>query len=284
MEFEIGHLNVFSLVPKIVSIRNLIADKGYSIFAVSETWINANIRDEAVFIEGYNLVRVDRGTRGGGVALYIHCSLKYTILNVSSDIEQLWIKISNKETLSICMIESDKVLCLGDVNINFLDSDVAPTKYLSNMLESIGMHQIISEPTHITRVSSTLIDVILVNDVSLLHSHSVGGIDLTDHELISCKLNNFKSLFKPFCYTYRSFSKFDNEFFYQDLYKLPLIDVCYAVKIDEKLELFNNMLLSLFNKHIPLKTSKITRNRAPWLTSRIKNLMKDRDNAKSRFK
>nr|CAI5860348.1 unnamed protein product [Callosobruchus analis] len=309
MELEIGRLNVCSLVPKFANIRDLITDRGYSIFAVSETWLNPNIIDEAVSIEGYNLVRTDRGTRGGVVALYIHCSLRYSILNVSTDIEQLWIKVSNKgqscavgvmyrpphtnykhfvdileETLAICTIESDKVVCLGDININFLDTDLASTKYFSNMLEATGMHQIISEPTHITPVSCTLIDVILVNGLSLLHSHSVRGIDLTYHKLISCKLKNFKSMLEPFYYTYRSFSKFDSEFLYQDLYRLPLIDVCYAADIDLKLDIFNTMLLSLFNKHIPLKTSKITKNKPPWLTSRIKNLMKGRDSAKSKFK
>ncbi|CAH1972042.1 unnamed protein product [Acanthoscelides obtectus] len=34
------------------------------------------------------------------------------------------------------MLREDKVICLGDVNINFLDTEAAPTNYMLEMLDS----------------------------------------------------------------------------------------------------------------------------------------------------
>ncbi|CAH2006701.1 unnamed protein product [Acanthoscelides obtectus] len=68
----------------------------------------------------------------------------------------------------------------------------------------IGIQQIVEEATHITNTSATLIDVILCNDPSMIESKHVGGLDLTDHELISCKLRlilNFMADISQFlCY------------------------------------------------------------------------------------
>ncbi|CAH1979567.1 unnamed protein product [Acanthoscelides obtectus] len=92
-------------------------------FALSETWLNDSISDDTVYIQGYDLVRFDRSTRGGGVGLYID-----------------------------------------------------------------SIEQIVEEATHITNTSATLIDVILCNDPLMIESKHVDGLDLTDHELISCKV------------------------------------------------------------------------------------------------
>nr|CAH7762487.1 unnamed protein product [Callosobruchus chinensis] len=143
---EIAHLNIRSIIPKFNDFKNLLTSKEYLIFAISETWLSDNIKDEAIYIPGYNLIRNDRGTRGGGVAFYIHSSLSYTIITTSSDIEQLWISVSLEnvtyavgvvykpptashtlftdkfeESLALCMLQSQHILCVGDVNINFFD-------------------------------------------------------------------------------------------------------------------------------------------------------------------
>nr|CAH7751619.1 unnamed protein product [Callosobruchus chinensis] len=283
--------------------------KKYSIFALSETWLNENVLDSSIHIQGYDLVRFDRGSRGGGVAFYIDSKFKYSQIEVSPNIEQLWVSVSLKgksyavgvvyrpphsnykhftdeleESLCSAMLHDEKVICLGDVNINFMDTGAASTKYLTEMLNSTSMHQIIDEVTHITNQTGTLIDVILCNDPSIIESKQVGGLDLTYHELISCRVQQHKLKTEPLFYTYRSFKNFDITHFLDDLQKLSLINICYLSDIEDKIELFNRLITDLFNKHIPLKTSKITKAKAPWLNDEIRSLMIDRDKARSAFR
>ncbi|CAH2000886.1 unnamed protein product [Acanthoscelides obtectus] len=180
------------------------------------------------------------------------------------------------------MLREDKVICLGDVNINFLDTEAAPANYMLEMLDSTGIEQIVEEA--ITNTSATLIDVILCNDPLMIESKYVGGLDLTDHELISCKVLQDRQKIEPLFYTYRSFRSLEMDKLHADLQNLPLIDICYLSNIDEKVNLFNHLILTLFDKHIPLKTSKITKPKAPWLKDDIRNLMCSRDAARSKYR
>jgi hypothetical protein len=49
------------------------------IVAVTETWLDDSIADEALNMRGYTLHRTDRNLNGGGVALYIRLSSHYTV-------------------------------------------------------------------------------------------------------------------------------------------------------------------------------------------------------------
>nr|CAH7754814.1 unnamed protein product [Callosobruchus chinensis] len=292
-----------------ISKNSYILSKNYLAFALSETWLSDKIVDEIITVPGYNLVRADRGTRGGGVALYLRNDLIYSVIPVSSNIEQLWVSLringvvfalgcvykppttshtfftdELEESLALCMLQSRHIICLGDININFLDSDSASVKYMTDMLHSIDIEQIVSQPTHITANKASLIDVILCSNPSLISSCSVGGADISDHELVSCVLSRTRAESKPFIYTYRSFKNFDSDHFYHDLENHSLIDICYIKDIDDKLNIFNSRLIGLFDKHLPIKSSRITKPKAPWLNDEIKKMMKDRDAAKSKFR
>ncbi len=105
----IAHLNVRSLKNRehFVQVKQLILDNQYKIFAVSESWLNSNVSNAEVQIEGYNLIRHDRLRKsGGGVCAYVHTSLKaHAIreLTATSDtgFQQLWIKVQNRKLRSI---------------------------------------------------------------------------------------------------------------------------------------------------------------------------------------
>nr|CAH7741509.1 unnamed protein product [Callosobruchus chinensis] len=306
---EIAHLNIRSIIPKFNDFKNLLTSKEYLIFAISETWLSDNIKDEAIYIPGYNLIRNDRGTRGGGVAFYIHSSLSYTIITTSSDIEQLWVSVSLEnvtyavgvvykpptvshtlftdkleESLALCMLQSQHILCVGDVNINFFDQISPSYRYISSMLDSTGMHQIINEATHISSNSMSLIDVIICSEPSLVVSYAVENTDMSDHELISCKIAHIKPKLQPFIYTYRSFKNFNENLFHEDLQNLSLTEIYYIRDVDQKLSVFNKKLLALFDKHIPIKKSRITKAKCPWLNDEIKDLIKGRNKAKAKFR
>ena len=60
--FRIAHLNVRSLVKKIDQVRILLRDKPVDIFTVSETWLQPHLSTRLVEIDGYEVIRLDRGS------------------------------------------------------------------------------------------------------------------------------------------------------------------------------------------------------------------------------
>nr|CAH7761800.1 unnamed protein product [Callosobruchus chinensis] len=74
---SICHLNVRSLLSDFDGFAQLINNK-FDIAAITETWLNSDIDDSTVSIEGYQLFRNDRGSRGGGVAIYYRSHLRCT--------------------------------------------------------------------------------------------------------------------------------------------------------------------------------------------------------------
>lgn len=54
--------------------------------------------------------------------------------------------------------------------------------------------------------------------------------------------------------------------------------------LDNKVDIFNDFITQIFNHHAPLKTFRVTKPKAPWLTDTIRAIMRDRDAALNKFK
>nr|CAH7727563.1 unnamed protein product [Callosobruchus chinensis] len=78
------------ILGKLEDIKTLLYNNNIDLLAISETWLNEKIETSYVAIDGYTFLRRDRGSRGGGVGLYISNSLKFKKITSSGEIEQLW--------------------------------------------------------------------------------------------------------------------------------------------------------------------------------------------------
>jgi hypothetical protein len=214
-------------------------------------------------IDGYSLVRKDRETRGGGVCIYVSNIYTFNLIDTSQNIEQLWIQIrinetsyavgvfynppktNNKffideleQTLSWCSSVSDKLICFGDININMLSHTSVESVYFCNMLNVLDLQQIITDPTHITSSSKTLIDIIIVSDPSLIVTHGVGGLHISNHELVYCNLNVCKPPRKPTFKTYRCFKHFNETAFEIELSNIPFDLIFQMLNVNDKIQFF----------------------------------------------
>jgi len=70
-----------------------------------------------------------------------------------------------------------QISVLGDMNCNLL----VPNSKLSEILENFNMTQLITEPTHITENSQTLIDIIATTSLDLVKEAAVRGPSLSNH-------------------------------------------------------------------------------------------------------
>ena len=108
LSISIAHTNARSLnvTDKFNEILTLTLSHKFDIFAISETWLKANVADEWISLPGYNApLRKDRvWGRGGRVALYIANHLSFTRRSEfeSHNLELLWTEIVIHKFKIIC--------------------------------------------------------------------------------------------------------------------------------------------------------------------------------------
>ncbi|KAG5880808.1 hypothetical protein JTB14_030826 [Gonioctena quinquepunctata] len=146
----------------------------------------------------------------------------------------------------------------GDINLNILNTSNNNTAQFLYFTEAYGMSIMNNEPTRVTEISSTLIDIIAVTNKNMVVStHTRNADDISDHCLVYCllqyKVNKPQPLFK----THRDYKYFVYDDFLDDLRLMPWYDIYQTDDINQIVSLFNTYLLSVFNVHAPVKTVRI---------------------------
>ena len=69
--FSIVYFNARSLLHKIDHLRLICMTSRPDIVCIVESWMENEISDYEISIDGYNVVRADRNRHGGGVLIFI---------------------------------------------------------------------------------------------------------------------------------------------------------------------------------------------------------------------
>nr|CAH7732385.1 unnamed protein product [Callosobruchus chinensis] len=283
--------------------------KNFDVVAVTETWLTPNYSSSVVNIPGYIFHRLDRDGRGGGVGFYIRSSFKSQVITVEqgdrTSIEMLWLKIflgrksivvgvvyrpprgnldnaveALDNVLSFLTPIHEDILVLGDFNVNFLTDNK-----ISQCLQCYNLDQLVKEPTRITDHSATLLDPIFFTSIDKCQDVGTLSVEtISDHLAVYCNISFVFPKQTPRIVTFRDFKNFDQERFTADLFSINWIDVIYIQNLDDKAKFISDNIIALFDHHAPLKTIRVTKPRAPWLTPNLKLLMKLRDKALHRFR
>ena len=303
--FSICHVNIRSLQKNIHNLHLMFdhtLESRFDIIALSEVW---NVSNTDIFsLRGYSLEVKCResGLRGGGVGAYIRSSLKYNVLNHTILFaESLWMDITigkrkviigiiyrkpntdlsqfQNSLLSVLddlSVDKSNILLLGDFNVNLLPTSIdAKSNEFLTSLETIGLDQIVTSPTRITKDSSSLIDHIYTN-ISNFKMHSgLIETDISDHfpvfVALECPFNVDKN--GPKKKTARSYRAYDKDLFTEDLAKIDWSKVYRCIDVDNSYLTFNNLFKEACDKHAPFKTITIGRKknapRKPWVTPSI---------------
>nr|CAI5854080.1 unnamed protein product [Callosobruchus analis] len=64
-------LNIRSIFTGFNYFKTYIDSSDIDIITLTETWLNHQISSETVTLDKYKFLRADRGSRGGGVGVYI---------------------------------------------------------------------------------------------------------------------------------------------------------------------------------------------------------------------
>lgn len=162
-------------------------------------------------IDGFNTTFLNREGKGGGIAIYIRDSIQYETINVnitSAEILQVEIQYSTHKTLTILPIyrppnksitlflneieqivyqvsRKNKVILLGDINIDIQKINTNTTKYLS-ILSSNGLKCMVNTATREGGGSKSCIDHLFIRwDKKLKTAHAaVVTTVISDHHAI----------------------------------------------------------------------------------------------------
>ncbi|XP_063831734.1 uncharacterized protein LOC135080943 [Ostrinia nubilalis] len=311
-KLSVGLLNPGSLGTKHEEFLVALDHHDVDILAINETWLRAGEEGRAPAPPGYRLRHVPRPStvrsRGGGVGFYIKNGINARMIHHPSplSVEQMWLGLNlsgiklaigtayrppwlNIDTFIDALSESisslgkyDKILLLGDFNINILNTQDVQTKKLLDFLSYMNLNQYVNQPTHFTEHSETLIDVVcsdfLISQLSVNHIP-----DLSSHALITFKLNIKKDKPPPKWIIYRPLKDINFELFNDDLNSISWNDF-ESDDVNVMLRFFNDKITQLFNRHAPVKRIYIKNHSHPWITYTIKEMMKLRDKAHARSK
>ena len=194
------------------------------ILSFTETWLSPDISTEDIILQSYNKPeRKDRPEDPhGGVIIYVKDGIHYKRrddLEVRG-IESIWIELihnrksilygvfyrppesdsqylSNIEDSIALSIDTDisDVIITGDFNFNYLNSQ--SRRKIDILCAQFSLHQSITEPTHYTEKSCSLIDIILVTNKNNLMFSGVGDLFLNQNIRYYCPVFGILKFTKP---------------------------------------------------------------------------------------
>ena len=270
--------------------------------------LDSKTKDEQVSVEGYNILRCDRNSYGGGVAIYLRDTLNFELR--IDNLEMICIEMKPKcskpffvlawyrppkyETETLTEVntllealekEQKEIILIGDVNCNDLDlarkSKIIET--LRDTYREYQLKQLIRNPTRSTLTTQTLIDHLGTNRPKLIINSGVFTTGFSDHDLIfgirkvSNHINREPKIIKS-----RQLKHYDLVKFCLHLQQIDWDCILQNDNIHTMSSEFENYFVSVLDKHAPICQHKV-RN-APYIDHELRHKMLLRDFYKSRYK
>ena len=276
-----------------------------SILAITETWLKENQTGPHTNLYNYTFVSNSRSqSRGGGVGLYVNCSLNFTMrsdLTIMHEkiFESLFIEIESNNSTMICgviyrppsknskshalffehlinilnSIKNKPCFLFGDFNYNLLNCDDPHIANYADMLFENCFIPLIKKPTRFNANSGSLIDHIWTN-VSLDKSICAAIIThpLSDHlPLFLSYANSIDPQSEP--KMQRFFSSAKITLFNNELQKVNIDLVLKETDPDTSFKVLLKDYMNLFNKYFPKQVIKDSRKNYNWFDDELKKLL-----------
>ena len=275
------------------------------IFGLSETKLNDHKSTEVFKIKGFQTpFRKDNTSNcGGGLLVYVRNGINAKRRDdlETNNIPCLWLEISPhnsksfmlgnmyrppdsrigfndrfEDFIDIIISEDKEFILLWDFNKNSLNKETE--RDWGNFTTSLGLMQLVSEPTRVTKESKTLIDHIYTNNAENIQWVPVEKICISDHFAVFCNRKSHTSVSKNThqVITYQSFKHFDETIFLSDLSCVPWEILENFDNIDDIVTVWKSLFLENLDKHAPIKSHRVKKKYQPeWLTPEILDCMKE---------
>ena len=301
------HLNIRSVHLKMDHIKILVHRTDPDVLILSESWLKKHIDDSVIALSGYNLFRIDRAKRGGGVVIYAKTVFSVSILESITRpnyYEFLALKIqlgpspvvivgvyrppsAGPESVHaladlLAKYLDNEMILLGDLNLNWITS---ASDRLKEVCSSLNLTQMITEPTrpNLKDISKgSLIDILLSNKPDKIVACGAFELGQSDHCPIACIRSTHMPKTKTRMVIKRNFRHFNEDMFLADLHQSGIHLTSEVSELQPALDFFINTFMTAVNKHAPLKKYRIKDRSTPWFSQELSDLFKQRYNAWSR--
>lgn len=306
------HYNVQSVAQKLDVLYAELRD--FDLLAFSETWLNPSISQADLILTSFQPPeRKDRTADSyGGVMVYVKESLHYkrrTDLEIIG-IECIWLELvlSTKHVLfgvyyrppstdalqHSRIIDSihlavdtgiNNIVVTGDFNIDLAKPVLA--KKIDSICQLFSFTQSITEHTHFTETSSSLLDIILVSDPDLIISSGVSEPFLQQNIRYHCPIYGLLNLKK------KKYKSFKRHIWLFDKGNYPLLrdkaaSIDWNELHDNSLDIYcNNItskILEISKSCIPNRDVIIRQKDPPWFSSSVRKSIRQRKRAYRRAK
>ena len=301
------HLNVHYLYVKVDEIKTLLHEQNTDVLCLCETFLNQKFSDDELKVSGYDFIRKDTQTHGGGLIIYIKSFWSFTHRAdmETNDIESIWVEFKNnkQKTVFTCyryrppssstdwinkfennieraISDNREIILLGDFNFNLFQEHSA-TKSWKRLINVLNFQQLINKPTRVTDISETLIDHVYSNMPKNVTETAVPYLSVSDHfPVCFTRKMNSSCPNGPVHKTidYRDTKQFDEILFLQDLENLPWFLIESSANANEAYDIFTTLFLSVLEKHASKKSCRVKHEiQTNWINPEILLAIKTRD-------
>ncbi|KMQ95301.1 hypothetical protein RF55_4490 [Lasius niger] len=263
--------------------------------------------DHEVQIDGYVCVRGDsESSRTGGVLLFIDNNIRFELVATESCVKNWWsilVKINERDFKGLLMLiyhspsGSDSefidflegvcnnellngnIIIMGDFNMDMKVNNYGQDR-LIRVMNSVGLKQLVREPTRITNYSETIIDLIFTNmnvEVNVCHEPKI-----TDHSMVEVYWNVNSVRNEDSKILCRNYKRMDaDEFMRLIVSSFDNIDTDEVSNVNTLADLAINEIVKCLDSVAPRREIKIHNNRRgkQWFSEEIRQILKKRDEA-----
>ena len=287
-------------------MRIFVSENKPHIIGINQTKLDHTVTDGEVEIDEYQMIRNDRNSFGGGVALYIHDSVPFTLYDaICSNLESLTIKLNIpyvrpilitaiyrppgstvdlfpklEELLKSLEPDDTEIIFMGDLNCDLFKTNDDDTKHIKKIYNMFKLRQMINQPTRVTGDTKTLIDHMATNRPDAVSHSGVIACGISDHDMVylnrSMRLTHIKR--DPKIIETRKYNHFDSTAFLTDLKAAPFNEISrFTNSPSEMWKIWKTLYLDILNKHAPVTKIKIKGNNLPYITSKVRRMIRQRD-------
>ena len=297
----IGNLNINSIAGKFDHLKTII-EKNIDILVVTETKLDESFPTSQFLIEGYSEpYRMDRNRKGGGILIFVKEDIPSKRLkrhNFSDDIEGIFLEINLRKTKWLLFgtyhppsqndeyffNQLEKALDIyNDLYSNFLltgdfNSETSEP-CLNTFLYQYEANNLVKEKTCFKNPKNpSCIDLFITNSRNSFQNTSTVSTGLSDfHKMVVTVLKSTFAKSEPKEITYRNYKNFDQKSFNDDL-RASIQRESLKAYTD-----FENIFLSVLNKHAPMKRKTIRANQVPYMTKTLRKSIMKRSELETKF-
>ena len=274
----------------------MVKEDSIDILCLTETWLESDVSNTFIQIEGFNVYRKDRERKGGGTAIYVReeYASSQIMQNDGNEVDDLWVNIQVRKNRSFVVgslyrppkasvqsiqyieerfreaISLRKTLyILGDFND---DQSKLKSNKMKPVLDRLGLHQLIKSATRITPDSQTVLDLLISNNPSSIVSTDVEPNSFSDHQEINCTINIKKEKKLPCkitCRTKRNYSAIN--FRAQLTANVEMIKPIYLTdNVTKQAQILTDYLLTSLNAVAPMETKTLKGTPVKWMTEKLR--------------